>query len=181
MDKQRAVAEKYAKALFDALKTLKARSKAHDELSCFIEAAKSSQTHDFFANPSVAQEDKQRIFAELAEQSGAFGEVKGFVSLLIENDRFDVIEDVRKLYADMLAKEKKIVSGKAEFAKKPTKEQIAELKKALAPRFGNDIDLAVDVNPSLLGGVRVYVGSSMFDFTLDSRLRALKEHCKKAS
>lgn len=176
MDKQRAVAEKYAQAFFSVLPDGKARSDAGDNLKILLDALSASGANGFFLDPSVTADKKKALFTDSLSQK--FSSVfVAFIVLLIENDRFSLLSDVHKIFAAMVADENNVVSGRAEFATQPTDAQVKELKRALAPRFGDNVELKITINKKLLGGVRAYVGSSMFDYTLDARLRALANYC----
>jgi F-type H+-transporting ATPase subunit delta len=181
MDKHKAPADKYAKALFSTIASAKRREAALSDLETLAQAVKNAKAQKFFNSPVIDADKKIALYREACASKFSSPEVDKFVMLLLQNGRFSSLEKIIGLLRSYIEEQKGVVSGKAEFAAKPDAAYIKDLKQRLKGYYGKDVRLIVSENPSLLGGMRLYVGSSMFDFTLDARLKALSSYVKKAS
>jgi F-type H+-transporting ATPase subunit delta len=125
-------------------------------------------------SPVVSREDQGRALAALGERAGFSKLTNQFLGLLAEHRRLFVLLDVIKAYGVMLAEHKGEVGAELVSAVSLSKEQVATLKKQLSDAVGKQITLSARVDPSLLGGLVVRVGSRMLDASLRTKLRQLE-------
>jgi F-type H+-transporting ATPase subunit delta len=97
-----------------------------------------------------------------------------FLKLMAANRRLSAVPDAVRGYNALVAKSKGETSADVISAEKLSPKQLTDLKAALKSAMGSDVSLNVSVDPSLLGGLIVKVGSRMMDNSLKTKLQNLK-------
>ncbi len=169
------LAGRYATALFeladadgvldqvaDDLERLEAMIHASDDLTRLIRS------------PVISREDQTRAMAALMEKS-AMGELSvRFVGVVAQNRRLFVLPDMITAYRALLAAHRGEASVEVISAKTLSEKQRTAIGAALKKAVGARIALDVKVDPGLLGGLIVRVGSRMFDSSLSTKLQHLR-------
>lgn len=175
------VANRYAQALFDLARE-RDRIQAVEADLVSLDAAR-HESPDFrrlLASPAFGAEDKARAFAALAER-GAFDDVtRRFLQLLARNRRASDLADVVRAFRRLSAKHRGVTSAEVVSAAPLADSQRDQIASALRQALGRDPEITTRVDPSILGGLRVRVGSRLFDASLKSRLDHLKTALKRA-
>ena len=96
-----------------------------------------------------------------------------FLGVLVENRRLANLEKVATTFARLLSDFKGEVAAEVKVAEKMTKAQQDALKKQLKKNLGQDIAFEVEVDPELLGGLVVKVGSKVIDSSIKTKLENL--------
>ena len=102
-----------------------------------------------------------------------------FIRVVASNRRLFVLPTMIDSFRDMVAESRGEVAGDVTSAKKLTAEQRKELKAALKAKIGKDVTLHEIVDPSILGGLIVKVGSRMIDTSIRTKLNSLKTMMKE--
>jgi F-type H+-transporting ATPase subunit delta len=97
-----------------------------------------------------------------------------FLSVVARNRRLFAAEDMIKSFRGLLARHRGEVAAEVKSAIALNEQQLAALKAKLKSTFGKDVRLDTKVDPSLLGGLVVKIGSRMFDSSLRTKLSNLK-------
>src|SRR5262249_37551421 len=97
-----------------------------------------------------------------------------FLSVVARNRRLFAAEDMIKSFRQQLAQHRGEMAAEVQSAVALNDEQLAALRDKLQSTFGKDVRLNAKVDPSLLGGLVVKVGSRMFDSSLRTKLTNLK-------
>ncbi len=82
-------------------------------------------------------------------------------------------------FRNMAARHRGEVTAEVTSAHRLTDDQVADLKAALKETLGKDVTLQTRVNPAILGGLIVRVGSRMIDTSLRTRLLSIKTQLKE--
>ena len=167
-------ARRYAEAAFD----LATRDKALDAYAEGLELATSlvarGDVLEVLRNP--ARPLKQRTDLVDALLAGRVPEpVLKLVGLLVERGRIDRLADVNAEYRRMLNEQRGVVEAVAKTALPLTSDETAALEKKLAGMTGRTVDLRVEVDESLIGGITVRVGDTLYDASVRGRLERLRE------
>lgn len=171
------IARRYAGAFFAHINANHSSSAAKiwDELSSL---ASLFHTSDDFANvvknPTISQEDKYAIFESLKKSSKISDELFKFIALLIEKKRLILIADIDKAIKSFIMEAENKVEAEAVFASKTDDAVKKELVKRLEYLTGKKVILQEKVDPSVIGGVKVKLGSKLFDATIKGQLDKLK-------
>jgi F-type H+-transporting ATPase subunit delta len=133
---------------------------------------------DLLENPSIPENDKfasvENIFA------GDFSEdFRNFVKMLIRKDRMGVFFRIAE-YARIKYSHGDEINVVANSSYQLDMDKASELKAALEKRLGKKTHLYFNLDPDLLGGIRVMAGNLVIDGSVKKRLEDLKEKMVKA-
>lgn len=176
------IAERYATALFelaDETGTLDMVNGDLTQLGAMI--ADSADLLKFIRSPLYSRDEHTRALSALLEKAGASDLTKQFVGTVAGHRRLFVLAGMIKSYKAMLAKKRGQMSATVESAHPLSDAQLAKIKEVLKGRLGSDVALEASVDPSLLGGLVVRVGSRMIDSSLRTKLNRLQLNLKEAS
>jgi F-type H+-transporting ATPase subunit delta len=176
------VAERYASALFDLARDESAIDAIEAELvalSGLIDA--SEDFRRLIQSPVFSAEDQGRAIGAIADRSGIAGLTGNFLRLVARNRRLFALPGIIKAFRAMAAAERGEVTAEVASAQPLNDDQVAALKAALKEKLGKDVTLSASVNPALLGGLVVKVGSRMIDTSLRTRLMTVKTRLKEVS
>jgi F-type H+-transporting ATPase subunit delta len=109
---------------------------------------------------------------------GALGErldgpARNLVQLLIENGRLDLVAQVRALFEALRREQEGVVEARIISALPIGEEQVRPLLHALERKYGRKVNAQVEIEPELIGGVRIIVGDKVIDATVRGRLEAM--------
>jgi F-type H+-transporting ATPase subunit delta len=100
-------------------------------------------------------------------------EGRNFILLLVENKRVEVLPEVSDLFEQLKAQHEGVLEAKVASAFKMTDRQLKDLVVGLESKFKRKIEAKVNVNPELIGGVKVEIGDEVFDASVRGKLEAM--------
>jgi F-type H+-transporting ATPase subunit delta len=169
------VAGRYANALFDLATEDKSVAKTGDALASFMALVESSDDLKRLMRSPVFKVAEQSASIEaLAAKAKISGLALNFLKLMSANRRLAAVPDAIRGYTALVAKSKGETSAEVISAEKLSAKQIADLKASLKATVGSNVVLTTSIDPSLLGGLIVKVGSRMLDNSLKTKLQNLK-------
>ncbi len=175
MPSARAVAARYAKALFSLADEGGKITEIGEDLDRLAEL---SEQHPELAGvlmrPLYPADERRSVLRAVASQLELSETFANFVQFLIEQRRSQELGPIREEYRRLAEAAAGRVRGEVVSAAPLTEPQVAALRDALSERTGRSVDLEVSVDPALLGGVVARVGDLVFDGTLRSRLDGLR-------
>jgi F-type H+-transporting ATPase subunit delta len=175
------VGARYAQALFDLAVETGALSSVEADLKTLqTMVAGSADLRSLLSSPKFSAEDKARGLAALADAAALTGTTRKFLGLLAANRRTLVLSDAIKAFHALAAARRGSVSAQVVTAIPLTDAQTASLAAALRTALGKDPEIETRVDPAILGGVKVRVGSRLYDASLKSKLDSLKFALKRA-
>jgi F-type H+-transporting ATPase subunit delta len=175
------VGERYAQALFDlALETgaLDRVRKDLDEAGAMI--AESADLRRLLTSPVFSAEDKASGLAAVGAAAKFAPVTMKFFGLLARNRRGGALPSVIGAFARLHDRRRGVVAAEVVSALPLDAKQVDGIRKALRQALGKDPEIATRVDPSILGGLKVRVGSRLFDASLKSKLDSLKFALKRA-
>jgi F-type H+-transporting ATPase subunit delta len=173
------VAERYAAALFDLALDEKALDNVEADLNllrALIDG--SADLRRLVFSPVFSADEQQRAVGAVADRAGVGGTVGNLVRLMARNRRLFALPGVITAFMARLAVHRGEVTAEIVSARPLTDEQTEALKAALKGSLGKEVALAPRVDPAILGGLIVRVGSRMIDSSIRSRLTNMKTHLK---
>jgi F-type H+-transporting ATPase subunit delta len=174
------VAERYASALFDLARDESALQAVEAELSSMRRMIEeSADLRRLVESPVFSAEEQEQAIAVIAERSGIRGLVANFLRLVAKNRRLFALPGMIAAFRAMAARHRGEVSAEVTSAHPLKDEHVAALKGVLKEKLGKDVALEARVNPALLGGLIVKVGSRMIDTSLRTRLLNVKTSLKE--
>ena len=173
------VAGRYANALFDLAqdeKAVPATANALEGLGAAL--AGPSDLKRLFNSPVFKTEDQMAAIDAIAVKSGLTGLALNFVKLMCSNRRLAALPGAIAAFGAMVAESKGEVVAEVTSAEKLSPAQFKDLAAALKTRVGKDVQLVAKIDPSLLGGLTVKIGSTLIDNSLKTKLQNLKVSMK---
>jgi F-type H+-transporting ATPase subunit delta len=174
------VAERYASALFDLAVDASSIERIEAELLSLSRMLdESSDLRRLVESPVFSAAEQEHAIGAVADKAGIGGLTGNFLRLLARNRRLFALRGVIKSFRDMAASHRGEVSAEVTSAHPLSDSQVTALKTALKDKIGKDVTLDARVNPALLGGLVVKVGSRMIDTSLRTRLMTVKTQLKE--
>ena len=175
------VAERYASAFFDLAKEQGQTEALERDMRGVTDAlAESDDLRRLVRSPAFDADQKRRGMTAVLDRMGAHGLTKNLIGLLVRNGRLFALPGIARAFTDLAAKDRGEVAAEAVTAHPLSPEQDAELRRQIAQAVGREVNLTTRVDPDLLGGLVVKVGSRMMDSSLRTKLSRLQARLKAA-
>jgi F-type H+-transporting ATPase subunit delta len=175
------MAGRYATALFElalaenALDAVKADLDRFDAL-----LADSADLARLVRSPVFGAEEQTKALAAVLDRAGIGGLAANFLKVVASNRRLFAVRDIVKAFRALVARHKGEVTAEVTLAEQPSEQHLAAVKDALKAVTKKDVQVDVKVDPSLIGGLVVKLGSRMVDTSLRTKLNAIKLAMKEA-
>lgn len=170
-----AVSSRYAIALIELAQEAKNIEKVEKDLQDM--AAMLAQSPDLsrvVKAPSFNPAQQQAAMSAVAEKAGFQDLTRNFLGVLVQNRRLYALEAIIEgVYAE-LAKRRGEITVEVTAAQDLSDKQVKALQQAIAKGVGRDVSLKAHVEPGILGGLVVTVGSQMIDNSVRRKLERLK-------
>jgi F-type H+-transporting ATPase subunit delta len=170
------VAGRYATALFELAESAGALDRVQQELAGFAKALDgSADLARLVRSPVFAADEQVKALEALLPKLGVTGLAANFLKLMARNRRLFLARAAIGAYGALLAAKRGSTTAEVTSAEPLTDAQTKALKEALAAAASKkDVDLIARVDPSLIGGLVVKLGSRMIDTSLKTKLAQLK-------
>jgi len=169
------IAKRYARAFFDIAAEENRYEEYYGELLKFSSIVEeNADLKEFLSNPVVNNDDKKDVVKTILEKVSLSGIAANFLSLLADKQRIGILPDVVRCYREFMdeALKKVRVHVKTAFTLSP---ELSEgLMKGLEKMTGKQVEMTVEEDPSLLGGVVVKVGDTLYDGSIKSQLNNIR-------
>jgi F-type H+-transporting ATPase subunit delta len=169
------VADRYAGSLFDL--ALETNSVASVEADLGRFEAMLSESEDLtrlIESPVFSAEEQEKAIAAVLAKAGIGGLVANFLRVVARNRRLFAVPGIIKAFRRIAADHRGEATAEVTTAHALSAEQENELKAALKSIADKNVTLNVTVDPSLLGGLVVKMGSRQIDTSLKTKLASLK-------
>lgn len=170
---------RYAAALFDLASEQGQVTAVERDLDTLGEAV--HQTDDFAAlirNPQITREATAKAMEAIADLLSLSGLTRSFLGVLANNRRLAALPDVVRAFSAIAAAQRGEVTAQVTSAHPLSDAQLKALTEKLKAREGKDIKLTASVDPEILGGLVVRVGSRQIDSSIRTRLNSLAQTMK---
>ncbi|GAA0537089.1 F-type H+-transporting ATPase subunit delta [Rhizomicrobium palustre] len=176
------IAGRYALAVFElAQEERKVEVLSRDLQALKQLLAESADLRRLVRAPVFSRDDQARGMQAVLAAAGADALTARFVQLLCSKRRLFVLPDVIRDVETLVAKQKGEIEAEVTSAHPLTDAQTVELKAALKDKLGREPLIATKVDPTLLGGLVVKVGSRMIDASLRAKLNGLRTALRGAA
>jgi len=172
---QGGLATRYAAALFELAESRNQLDAVAADLATLSKMiADSADLRRLINSPVLSRAEQGKAMAAIVKAAG-FGELsQKFIGLLAQNRRLFAVPAMIKAYRKMLADKRGELTAEVTAARALTPAQQAAVGDAIKRVFGGIVAVDVKVDPSLLGGLIVRVGSRMIDNSLKTKLQKLQ-------
>jgi len=174
------VAERYAFALFDLAREQNQIGGIEAQLRSISGMLESSEDlRRLVLSPVFSAEEQERAIGAVAVRAGTRGRVGNFLRLVARNRRLFALPGIIKAFSDLAARHRGEVTAEVTSAHPLSPDQVASLRATLREKLGSEVTLLTHVDPAILGGLVVRVGSRMIDTSLRTRLMTVRTQLKE--
>lgn len=176
---QASLSGRYATALFELARDAKALAAVEASLATVKQAlVDSSDFKALTTSPVIGRADASNGVAAVAKVLGLDDTTAKFLGVLAANRRLGQLPAVIRAFRTLAAHERGETTAEVVSAHPLTTDQVNALKQNLRYRVGRDVNVDLSVDPSLLGGLVVKIGSQMIDSSIKTRLNSLAHAMK---
>ncbi len=168
------LAGRYAAALFELADADKALDAVADDLAVFGRMVETSDDlRRLVRSPVISRAEQEKAVLAIAEKAGMNKLTQNFVGVIAQNRRLFALPNIIGAYHAILASRRGETTAEVVSAKELSDAQMGALSDALKQAVGNKVTVDAKVDPGLLGGLIVKVGSRMVDSSLRTKLQQL--------
>jgi F-type H+-transporting ATPase subunit delta len=170
-------AARYARALFDVAQQESADlSKIQHDLAALVSAiAENPELSRVLVNRSVPDMARRQIIIAVGEKIGVSAPVGKLLGLLADRRRLALLSDISAVYTERFLEHQNVVQADVTTATALGPEATEAIAASLASATGKQITMRVSVDPSLLGGVVARVGSTVYDGSVRTQLKKMRD------
>jgi F-type H+-transporting ATPase subunit delta len=175
------VSGRYATALFELARDEKSVDAVKADLDRFEALlAGSAELKRLVRSPVFSADVQLKALSAVLDKAGIGGIAANFLKVLTTNRRLFAVDDVIRAFRALVAKFKGEATADVTVAEQLNDKNLDALKAALKSVTGKDVALNVKVDPSIIGGLVVKLGSRMIDSSLRTKLNSIKHAMKEA-
>ena len=175
-----AMARRYAEALADVATARNQVDVIDGEVRGFAEMMKSSRDlHDLFASPIVSQSDKLKVLETLIARTATSKLTANLLRILLSHYRLHHLGEVYQQFQREINERKGLIIAEVTTATEVGSAEQAKLGQTLEKMTGRKVDFKFKTDPSLIGGVVTKIGSVVYDGSVRTQLREIKERLKQ--
>ncbi|MEP9359507.1 F0F1 ATP synthase subunit delta [Sphingomonas sp. KR3-1] len=176
---QASLSGRYATALFELARDSKSLAQVEASLAAVAQAlAESADFKALTTSPLVARGAAANAVAGVAKSLKLDGTTANFLGVLAQNRRLGQLPAVIRAFRQLAAAHRGETTAEVTSAHPLSTAQVDALKQQLRTRIGRDVSIDLSVDPSLLGGLVVKIGSQMIDSSIKTRLNSLAQAMK---
>jgi F-type H+-transporting ATPase subunit delta len=179
------MAGRYATALFELAQESDQAGNAIDATKADLErfdalVAEVGDLDRLVRSPVFSADEQLRAVSAVLDQADIGGLTAKFLKLITANRRLFAVHAMVRAYRELVARHKGEATAEVTVAEPLKDEHLAALRAALKSVSGKDVDLDVKVDPAIIGGLVVKLGSRMVDTSLRTKLNAIRHAMKEA-
>jgi F-type H+-transporting ATPase subunit delta len=176
---QASLAGRYASALFGLARDERQIDAVRRSLDALASAlADSPEFAALVASPLVSRDDAAKAFAGLGPQLGLDPITTNFLGVLARNGRKRELGKIIRAFKRIAADHRGEISAEVTSAHPLNDDQVEALKAQLGKRAGRDVTIDAQVDPDILGGIVIKLGSEMIDASIRTKLNRLTSAMK---
>jgi F-type H+-transporting ATPase subunit delta len=175
------VSGRYATALFELARDQKSVDAVKADLDLFdAMLAGSADLKRLVRSPVFSADAQSRALTAVLEKAGISGISANLLKVLTANRRLFAVADVIRAFRALVARFKGEATADVTVAETLNGKNLDALKTALKTVTGKDVALNVKIDPAIIGGLVVKLGSRMVDSSLRTKLNSIKHAMKEA-
>jgi F-type H+-transporting ATPase subunit delta len=175
------VASRYASALFELARDAGSVDNVQrdlDRLNAML--VSSPEMQRLISSPLLSADEQGKAVTALLDRSSIKGLAANFVKLVAAKRRLSALPGMMRSYNAFVAQSKGIVNAEIRLAAKPSDAVMNDIKATLRDVAGSEVDTKVVIDPAIIGGIVVKIGSKMVDASLKTKLNSLRLAMKEA-
>ena len=169
------ISKRYARAFFDIASEEKQLERYYNEINQFASIiAQNKALGEFLANPVFEQESKKGVVENIIGKLQLSGMTVNFLKLLVDKKRIDVLRDIIFFYRQLMDESLKKVRVNLKTAFPLSSEMQDYITSSLEKVTGRKVEVSVEKDPGLLGGIVIGVGDTLYDGSIKSQLNNMR-------
>ena len=173
------LAGRYASALFDLARDQRQIEAVGNSLDALSQALLDSKDFaELVSSPLVSRKDAGKTFAAVAPQLNLDRITANFLGVLARNGRKGDLRSVIRAFRRLAAEHRGETTADVVTARPLNDDQLAALRAQLRARAGRDVAIDASVDPTILGGIVVKLGSQQIDASIRTKLNRLASAMK---
>jgi F-type H+-transporting ATPase subunit delta len=169
------ISRRYARAFFDIATEQKQIEPYYNELNQFASIILGNKSlKDFLANPVFEQASKKGVVDSLIAKLKITGMTVNFLRLLVDKQRVDILADIVVCYRQLMDEALKKVRVNVKTAYALSDELRSFISASLEKSMGKKVEMMVEEDPTLLGGVVIGVGDTLYDGSIKNQLNNMR-------
>ncbi len=174
------LARRYAKAIFNIGNDQGGLDKLGADLRTLSAAMKeSAELQQVLTSPALKKSDRRKVIDALLQRIGVVTTTRNTVYLLLEGERLGSLPMISRELDRMIEEKAGRVSAEVVSAKPLDPSQLSQITAALEKLSGKKVSVSSRQDADLLGGVVAKVGDTVYDGSLRTQLRTLRDELSK--
>jgi F-type H+-transporting ATPase subunit delta len=175
-------APRYARAFAEVAESANLdATAAEQQLRGFSETLQGSgELREFLENPSIEMPKKLKVLDAIAVRIGMFAQVRNFLAVILEHHRLAELDEILTAYRELVDEHAGAVEARITSSRPLEAADRAQLEAQIAKLSGARVRASYAEDASLLGGVVVEVGSTIYDGSIRAQLQQLKQRLVNA-
>lgn len=170
------LAKRYARAFFDiAVEEGKIEDYGRELATFATLIVQNKALQEFLANPIFELKSKKNVIEELLGRTQISGRTANFLRLLVDKQRINFLGEIENAYREFMDKSLKKVRVSVKTPYPLTSELEGALKQRVAEMTGKEVEMTVEDDASLIGGLIVRVGDTMYDGSIKTQLGNIRK------
>jgi F-type H+-transporting ATPase subunit delta len=172
----RTSAARYARALFDVAQKEADLNLVRNDLVALVSAVSDNpELGRVLASRAVPDAARRNVIVAVGEKIGVATPVLKLLGLLADRRRLELLPEIAAVYAERLLEHQNVVQAHVTTAVPLSAEASQRIEAGLKQATGKQITMRVAVDPDLLGGVVARVGSTVYDGSVRTQLKKLRD------
>jgi F-type H+-transporting ATPase subunit delta len=174
------LSRRYAKAMFDIGSQQGDLTKLGQDIRSLAKAMnESKELQSVLTNPALRRADRRRVVDGLLQSIGVQTASRNMVYILLEGERLANVPGISRALDEMIEAKAGRVTAEVTSAKPLDPSQLSQINAALEKLSGKKVSVTTRQDPELLGGVVAKVGDTVYDGSLRTQLRTLRDELIK--
>jgi len=174
--KRSEISKRYAKAIFDIAREAGKTEEYFGELKGFNDLlAQNANLKGFMVNPVFAKADKMDVLEKVAEKAALSPIMRNFLRILIDKGRIGTLAEIQDWFQESLDQISGRVRVQVTSAYKLSDDLEQKLKVKMEEVTGKKVEMNVERDQSLIGGIVVKVGDTLYDGSIRAQLNSIRE------
>jgi F-type H+-transporting ATPase subunit delta len=166
-------AKRYAQALFSLGKERDTLDAWQRDLALLANIVHDDRVADYLTNPSVTADRKLATLNAVLD-ANVRPETRNLARILVERNRTDLIPEIRELFDDLVRAERGITVADVTTAERLNQDEQELVRQKLESLTGNKVELALHIDPDIIGGIIVRIGDQVIDGSVRNKLEKMR-------
>jgi F-type H+-transporting ATPase subunit delta len=172
----RTSATRYAKALLDVAVAESDPAAIERDLAAMVDAmSQHEELNRVLTSPRTPHVARVSVVKALAERASAQAPVAKLLAMLAERGRLELLPDLLDAYRERLLAHRNVVRAHVTSAVPLSADRIRQLAASLGAATGKQVQLDADVDPAIIGGVVTRIGSTVYDGSIRTQLKKMRQ------